>query len=585
VVHLHHQARGPARRFNPPSQPGCYLFKDGEGTVLYVGKAKNLRSRVGQYFDSQPKDGKTAALVALVQIAEFFVVRNEVEALLLENRLIKKYRPHYNILLKDDKRYAYLLVTDEKFPRLLTTRNEKAKGHLYGPYVDGFARKQAEETLNRIFKLRTCRKMPKRVCLQFHIGRCSGPCEGRMGPEGYADGVRKAEAVLKGEDAVVIAELERQMKEASAATRFELARQCRDAISAIRGLRQQQVVDRDRGYDEDAIGIATDGVKTSVVVMHVRKGVLSKKSEYLVDHADDVLEQFLQAYYDTHEIPNKVIVPREIDGAAALSQWLAQKRGTKVDVVIGTRKDSAGLVAIANKNAALRVEQADPALVALKDALTLPTLPRTIEVFDISTIQGTHTVGAMVQYADAKPSPANYRKFLIREANAQDDVACMREVVSRRYEGLVKDSKPFPDLIVIDGGQTQLNAAIAALVGIAGARAVPVISLAKEREEIFIPDRSESIILDDKNPGLLLLRRARDSVHRFVIEFHRKRRGKAMVASALDRIKGVGPATKAKLLVAFGSVDAIRAASEDKIAQVTGQKTAKIIKDGLGERA
>lgn len=570
-------------RFDPPSGPGCYLFKDSDGTVLYVGKAKNLRSRVGQYFDSQPKDGKTAALVSHIASAEFVVVRNEVEALLLENRLIKQYRPHYNILLKDDKRFAYLLVTDEKFPRLLTTRNEKAKGHLYGPYVDGFARKQAEETLNRIFKLRTCRKMPKHVCLQFHIGRCAGPCEGRIGQEAYCDGVRKAEAVLKGEDAVVIAELERQMKAASAATRFELARQCRDAITAIRGLRQQQVVDRDRGYDEDAIGIATDGVKTSIVVMHVRKGVLSKKSEYMVDHADDVLEQFLQAYYDGHEIPNRILLSQDVKNSAPVKEWLTSKRGTKVEIITNVRGDAAGLITIANKNAALRVEQADPALVALKDALLLPTLPRVIEVFDISTIQGTHTVGAMVQYVDAKPSPANYRKFIIREANSQDDVACMREVVSRRYEGLAKDNKPFPDLIVIDGGQTQLNAAIAALVGINGGRNIPIVSLAKEREEIFIPDSPVPISLDDKDPGLLLLRRARDSVHRFVIEFHRKRRGKAMVASALDRIKGVGPATKAKLLVEFGSVDAIKAASEEKIAHVTGQKTAKIIKAGLGE--
>ncbi|MEK6823168.1 MAG: excinuclease ABC subunit UvrC [Nanoarchaeota archaeon] len=566
-------------RFDPPDQPGCYLFKDRTGGIIYVGKAKSLRKRVAQYFSGQPKPIKVEAMVRLIADAEFIVVNNEVEALLLENRLIKQHRPHFNISLKDDKRYAYLELTNERFPRLITTRNPKAKGKLYGPYVDGFARRDVQDLCQRLFKLRTCTTLPKKACLMYHLGRCDAPCEGKIDETHYHENVTHAEQVLRGDIRPVLGTLETQMKVASSATKYETARWCRDAIVSLKRLQQRQSVDRTRDYDEDAIGLATDGIKTSVAVVHVRKGVVAKKSEFVIDHGEDDLGEFLQAYYGTHDVPNKILLPHEVEDTRLLTTWLSQTRGTNVSILAPRHGDGNALVGIATKNAQLRVEDVHSGVVALNDTLNLPRLPRIIEVFDISTTQGTNTVGAMVQFVNGKPNPSGYRKFIIKKAHAQDDMACMREVVGRRYQRLAHEGKDFPDLIVIDGGALQLHAAREAINMVKPG--TPIIALAKQLEEIYMPDAPDPLRLPDRHAGLLLLRQARDAVHKFVITFHRLRRGKQSVQSALDTIPGIGPSTKMKLLDAFGSVNGIKNATLDNLKNVVSERVARAIQDAL----
>ncbi len=546
-----------------PNAPGVYLFSDADGAILYVGKAASLKKRLASYF-RKDVDDKTRRMLEKAAQVDTITVRNEVEALLLENRLINQHIPPYNIMLRESRRYAWILVTDERFPRILTARNKRRRGHYYGPYTDGTARRAIVLGLNKAFRLRTCRTLPKRVCLQYHIGNCTGPCEGHDTKEEYSRRVRDAEAVLQGKTRALVARLEKEMRDASAKQRFEQAKTVRDTIAALERLETTQVVEREETHDQDVIGNASNEEEV-FVVLSVRRGVIARKREYRLPQAPDAQETFLTALYREAIPPKEIIVGGlSEERARTLATYFSKLVEGTVNVTVPQRGDKRRLLELAQQNATLALTREDPGLASLQKRLNLAAAPETIDCFDISTHQGAETVAASVRYRNGKPDPSEYRHFIIRDA-VHDDFASMREAVSRRYA-----SSPLPDLIVIDGGNGQLSAAGVAL---ASQDHVTVIALAKKEEEIYVPGLSFALRMDDKDPGLLLLRRIRDATHRFVIGHHRGRRRKAMSASMLDHVSGIGAARKDKLYKRFGTFEHIAEASKKELQDVLGERT------------
>jgi len=502
-----------------PQEPGVYLFKDAQD-IIYVGKAKKLRSRVSSYFSKSNKSLKTSFLVRNIKDMDFIVVDTEVEALLLENRLIKKHKPKYNISLKDAKTYAYILVTDEAFPKVLTTRKVAKKGTLFGPYTQGLSRQEIVQLTLKLFKLRVCKKLPKKACLNYHIGLCTAPCIKNVSQEEYGEQVKQALHFLKGNTKEVVKKLTLEMKEASTEMQYEVALEKKNQIKAITHLHDKQKVDLVKRFDQDVVALQKDAQKAVIQLFTIKKGVISGKKSFRFDFDEELYASFIKMYYSQNHIPNEIIVNEHIKDREAIENYLAKIKGLKVKITKPLRGEKAALMRLALKNAKLEVE--NKVLLEMQEKLLLPSMPRVIECFDMSNLGSEFLVGGMVQYVDGQPFKNGYRRFEIKTVEGQDDFASMFECVFRRYKRLKEEKKPYPDLIIIDGGMGQLNASLSALKQLG--LTIPIIGLAKKEEEIYLPEDPTPLKFPKNKPMMLLIRQIRDSVHRFVVSYNRKKR-------------------------------------------------------------
>lgn len=517
------------KNYNLPHKPGCYLYKDKTGQVIYVGKAKDLQKRTSQYFQKKDLDPKTKLLVKNIADVEFITTNNEVEALLLEQSLIHQYQPKYNIDLRGDIRYAYIKVTDEKFPRLITARKIDKHGRFYGPYTEGSARRMILKTLGDIFKLRTCNNMPKKVCLQYHIGRCSGPCQGFITEADYLANIKNAERLLKGETHDILADLSQRMKMASAKQQYELAKSYRDQIMAVKLIEERQKIDVPKNFDQDVLNWLVVGAKIYFQLFNIDKGVITSRHKFTFSFYPGVVEEFIKQYYSINFIPREIIIPAKLEEQDLIIKYLQETKVKKftmaymprVDLTVPQKGEKAELLNLVKDNLEITLGL-EPGIMDLQQKLGLAVMPKVIEFFDVSTLQGSYNVGAMIQMVGGRFNKNEYRKFKIRWKEAQDDFAMMFEIVLRRYYRLAMEKKPMPDLIVIDGGKGQLNASLKALHELK--LDLNICSLAKREEEIYLPHKELPLKLDQKQPGIKLLIKGRDEVHRFVIKYHRSLR-------------------------------------------------------------
>lgn len=588
-----------------PAQPGVYKFKDSAGKILYVGKAQNLRSRVRQYFSSRQHEPRLEKLVSRIADVELMVTDSEVEALILEANLIKSHKPRYNVLLKDDKSYPYIVITNEPFPRVFVTRRIVRDGSRYfGPYADVKTMRHALKTVRDIFMIRSCNydlndetiaKKKYKICLDYHIKKCEGPCEGLVSREHYGRMIDQVAQVLKGKTEAVIQVLKDEMEKASSELRFEEAARLRDRMKAIEVYNEKQrVVDR-REVDRDIIAVAARGDDACAVVFQVRSGKVLGSRNFSMTNAEgrtegQLLEAVLERYYlDADDLPGELFLSAPIESDSLIRSWLEAKRQAPVSLEVPKTGERAKLVAMVKNNATLllgelelqRMKRGDfvpHAVKALQSDLRLSAPPRRIECFDISNIQGSDAVASMVVFVDGKPRKSEYRKFKIRSVQGPDDFASMQEVVERRYRRVLEQEGPRPDLIVIDGGKGQLSSAREILRKI-GMEDVPVIGLAKRLEEVFVPGQSEPVPVPRTSSGLKLLQQIRNEAHRFAVTFHRSVRSKRILRTELDLIKGIGKVRARELLEVFGSVQGVKFASEEQLADVVGQVVAQRIKE------
>jgi excinuclease ABC subunit C len=605
-----------------PAKPGCYLMKNAEGKIIYVGKAINLKNRVRSYFHADSShDNKTRRLVREITDIEWIVVGSELEALILEMNLIKKHRPKYNVRLKDDKRYPYIKIHwADPFPKVTVTRQMVEDGSRYfGPYTSAWAVYQTLDVLRKVFPYLTCDReitgTDKRACLYYDIKLCTAPCIGAITQAAYRQMISDLMDFLNGHSEGVVRRLEQEMLKASEEMRFEKAAALRDQLKAIQSIiERQRIVFATDYIDSDVLAIARSDGEACVQVFFIRGGKLIGREYFILEGTEDaadseVMEQFITQFYtEAANIPEQVMLPQEIEEARIISQWLRSKRGgKKVEFFVPKEGQPHELVQMAAENAtetlqALRTQwQADThkqeiALAELRDALNLPAPPNRIECYDISNTQGTAIVGAMVVFTQGVPDKKLYRRFNIESVvGAPDDFASMEEMLTRRFRrwraaqesqdqvGAKKDASFsfLPDLIIIDGGKGQLGRAVQVLEKFGLADQVPVVGLAKQREEIFFPYKPEPLLLPRHSQGLYLVQRIRDEAHRYGITAHRNKRQKMGMASLLDSIPGIGPARRKALLKHFGSVDKIRDASLEELKAVVPEQTAHAIKAHL----
>jgi excinuclease ABC subunit C len=603
---------------NLPQKPGVYLMKDAKGTVIYVGKAKRLRNRVRSYFtNSSLLSEKTLRMRERVVDIEFIVERNEVKALSLEENLIKRYLPQYNILLKDDKRYPYIKINwQDDFPKVETTRRVVQDGSKYfGPYVAMWAVQDTLQTLRKAFPYLTCNRdingKDERACLYYDIKLCNAPCIGAVNREQYRAMIEELMAVLSGRSEGVIRRLQQEMEAAAENLNFEMAASIRDQIRAIDMITQKNRAVGRQFTDHDVVALARDKNEAVVQILFVRNGILIGSSSHVLDGTEDetdaeVIEEFIKRFYaEAPEIPGDLILPENVQEARIIEQWLADKRGgSKVSITVPQRGQKRDLVKVAQDNAseALRMMRAqweadttkqEQALAELQEALKLPTTPNRIECFDISTTQGTAIVASRVMFVRGTPKKSEYRRFNIRTVahSGSDDYQSMREALTRRFNryrqaletpaeiapgGEDRDEtwRLLPDLLIIDGGKGQLGVAVEVLKEFDLYGKVPVVGLAKRFEEIYFPEQSDPLILPRNGQALFLVQRVRDEAHRFAITSHRNQRTKMGMSSRLEAIPGIGPAKRKALLKAFdNSIDAIKNASIEQLSSVKGITT------------
>ncbi|MBN2364742.1 MAG: excinuclease ABC subunit C [Calditrichaeota bacterium] len=580
---------------NLSTQPGVYLFRNNEGKVLYVGKAKNLRNRVRSYFqENRPLDLKTGVMIRKISDLETIIVDNEVEALILESNLVKKYKPRYNVNLRDDKSYPYIRITSEPIPRIFVTRKIIKDGSKYlGPYTDVRHLRNIMRTVRKIFPIRSCKyyldddiiaRKKIRVCLDYHIKRCQGPCEGLVSTEEYNRMINQVEKFLRGKTRELLEELNSRMKEEAEALNFEQAARLRDQMEMIENyyFNSQKIVMTD-SEDRDVVALAVDGEDACSVIFKIRDGKVIGRQHFYLDGVEDkerneILSGFLQQYYqDVDMYPNQILLPGEPQEMELITNWLNRKAGHRVELTVPQIGEKKKLIELARKNAAYLLKDlmiqkekrkdhiAYPVKVLQQD-LQLPEPPRIIEAFDISNLQGQDAVGSLVQFYNGKPRKSEYRHFKIRSKFTPDDFAMMHEIVSRRYKRLLEEKGMMPDLILIDGGKGQLSSALQALREL-GIKDQPVIGLAKRLEEVFVPNISDPQNIPKSSAGLKLLQQIRDESHRFAITYHRKLRDRRSMKSPLDEIDGIGPKRKASLLRAFGSLKKIREASLEDLVE------------------
>ncbi len=593
-----------------PAKPGVYLFRDAKGDVLYIGKAKSLRPRVRSYFQKGETRAAIAQLPARVADLEVIVTDTEVEALHLEQNLVKRHRPPFNVRLRDDKSFPYIAVTvEDEYPRVMFTRERHRRGVVYfGPYANAKKVRETLDVLNRVFPYRPCEgPQPGRhsgiPCLDYHIERCLAPCVGYVSKEDYGQVIESVIEFLSGNTRPIMGELERKMQEAADDERFEEAARYRNRLFSVRHLAERQAADKRAVGTVDVIGIASSGDRAVVQIFPLRDGKLIDRYSFHVENVEGqdtatILEAFVLEYYGSApSVPPQIVVPRDSGETSALAEFLTERRGSRVEVRAPERGEKRRLQELATQNARLALEsdaaaveqtrlRRVEALEELREALNLESLPLRIECYDISNIQEESPVGSMVVFQDAVPKKAHYRKFGVRGVGGQDDFAALAEVVSRRFARMrdVADEEydegfsATPNLVVVDGGKGQLSAVLAAMQAYDLPR-VAVISLAKRAEEVFVPDRPEPIVLDRHAPGLQLLQRIRDEAHRFALGFHRQRRETKAKESLFDTLQGVGPARRRALLQHFGSAERFLAATQEELEGVPGipAKTARSI--------
>ena len=595
-----------------PTKPGVYLFRDEKGNVLYVGKAKSLRPRVRSYFQQQGVDTRAAIRQLPERVAdlEVIVTGTEVEALHLEQNLVKRHRPPFNVRLRDDKSFPYIAVTvEDEYPRVMFTRERHRRGVVYfGPYANAKKVRSTLDVLNRAFQFRPCEgPQPGRhsgiPCLDFHIDRCHAPCVGYISREAYAEIIDGVVQFLSGDTEPIQEQLEERMMRAATEERFEEAARLRNRLFSVRHLAERQAADKRAVGTVDVLGIALEGDRGTVQIFPLREGKMIDRYGFHLENVSGqdvttVLEEFCLEYYGSApSVPPQIVVPRDVGDLSALEQFLSERRGSRVEVRAAERGEKRRLQELASENArvALAAEAAQSeqkrlrrveALEELREVLNLESLPLRIECFDISNIQGADVVGSMVVFQDGLPKKAHYRKFGVRSLDGQDDFAAMSEVITRRFARLSDRSledydesfAATPNLVVIDGGKGQLSAAIAAMQRFDLPR-VAVIALAKREEEVFVPGAPRSIRLPPHQPGLQLLQRIRDEAHRFAIGFHRQRRETRSFESIFDTLRGVGPARRRAILRHFGSPEAFLEASQEELEGVPDlpAKTARAI--------
>ena len=567
---------------NLPNKPGVYIMRDSADTIIYIGKAKSLVKRVKSYFREKLDRPKTQILMSHFDSLEYIVTNSEKEALILEATLIKKHRPRYNIQLKDDKRYPYVKITDEEFPRLVITRNVTKNGVYFGPFTDAGSVKQTVKFLKSLFKIRTCRNM-NGPCLNSQIDLCYAPCDGGITKEEYSQIINKIDLFFQGKYSIIVKNLKKEMMEAAENEEFEKAAVIRDQIASIEEIMEKQFVDlADDDLDQDVIAIAPSKDEVIVIIMPIRNGKIVGRDDFLMsgaqyDSSSQIMFAFIQQYYGyNRHIPKQILLDEDIDDKELLEEWLSDLRGNKVSIKVPQKGVKLRLVKMAKKNAEIikhQKKKMENSLIELKKYLKLENLPRVIEGYDISNISGEFAVGSKVSFKDGKPDKKKYKHFRM-ETPGPNDFAMMEELLTRRLKMI--ESDPEPDLIVIDGGKGQLGMACGVLEKL-DLTHIPIIGLAKEFEEIYLPNTKRPIIIPKNNKALHLLQQVRDESHRFAITYHRKLRSKNIQASSLDDIVGIGKKRKISLLKAFGSIDNIKNASVEELAKIDGmnQKAAE----------
>ncbi len=604
---------------NLPTQPGVYQFKSGSGEVLYVGKAVNLRNRVRQYFQkSHRPDPRRRAMISKIRDVELIVTDSEVEALILETTLIKKIKPKYNIDLKDDKTFPYIVVTNEPYPRVFATRRVVRDGSKYfGPYTDVKNMHASLKLIREIYKVRSCnylideaviRKKSIKICFDYHIKKCEGPCEGLISFERYQEMIGDVIEVLRGKTGALVRSLESRMNSASDDLRFEDAARFRDEIHQLSVYNDRQKVVDAEHIDRDLFALAVGGDDACGVVFKVREGKINGRQHFYMSGVDgkpeeEILHQFLDRYYlDAMDIPLEIFLPTELEAARVIEQWLSDRRTETVSIVVPKIGEKAKLMAMCKNNAELLLDMlkiqkeknkdfVPHAVQALQRDLRLDAIPRRIECFDISNFQGTDSVASMVVFIDGRARKSEYRKFKIETVQGANDFASMKEVIGRRYSRVLQEQRELPDLIIVDGGKGQLSSAVEALAEIGlrivdGGQAtknIPIIGLAKRLEEVFVPASSEPQSVPKTSSGLKLLQQIRNEAHRFAVTYHRTLRKKRTLQTELDLIEGIGKKRAKELLEIFGSVQGVKFATIEQLSEVVGEKIATTIKEYFGD--
>ncbi|MBK7577473.1 MAG: excinuclease ABC subunit C [Ignavibacteria bacterium] len=590
-----------------PTKPGVYLHKDAEGQIIYVGKAKSLRNRVRSYFqEGRPVDAKTKALVRKIADLEVIVTDTEVEALILENTLIKEHRPKYNILLKDDKSYPYIRITKEEYPRVFKTRRVVRDGSKYfGPYTDGTYLYSLLKTLRSIFPLRSCELALTdatidagrwKVCLDYHIKKCDGPCEGHIDRERYNEYIRQAQQVLNGRTKDLERQLEERMMQLAEELRFEDAAVVRGRLDRLREYTSKQKVLATDDTDRDVFALSRVESTACTVVFTIRDGKLIGKRHYFIggsrDRSDsEILRTTIERWYlEAEHFPDEVLIQTEIEDVDVLAEYLREQRGKNVEILVPKIGDKRKLLAMAEMNAdvllrELLMQQAQKdqsmprAILSLQQDLRMERMPRRIECFDNSHMQGTDYVSSMVVFVDGKPKKSEYRHFKLRTVEGNDDFEAMKEVITRRYSRALEEGTDLPDLVIIDGGKGQLSHAMEIFASLGLIGRFTVVGLAKRLEEVFVPGQSVPLYLAKTSASLRLLQQARDEAHRFAITYHRTLRDKRTLQTELTEIPGVGEASAQKLLSIIGSVERVRESTYEVLAEVVGKTMAKKVFD------
>ena len=507
-----------------PSDPGCYLFMDREKRIIYIGKAKNLKKRVSSYFQKTDHDPKTTLMISEAALLDYIVTSSEVEALILESTLIKKHQPQYNIDLKDAKSYAFITMSGDPYPRIgiARYRGGKKEGTLYGPFVSAAERDHILSFVKQTFHLRTCRKMTKRACLRYHLGTCSAPCQGKISEPEYQYQVHRADLLLKGRDRDLVDELRREMADRSMKEQYEQAMALRDQISAIERLSERQYVQRQKRADEHIIHYQVVTGTVYLILFTIERGTLTSKEEFVFPETEAFLEEFIIQYYAGASPPHELILPEIPDESVA--EYLSRLRGSKVTITVPRQGAKKHLLDLVSRNIEVSFFTGKMRLIELGETLGLSSPPGVIECFDISHLSGTGTVGSMVRFTDGRPDRKNYRRFRIKTVDGIDDFAAIGEIVRRRYSRLIKEERPLPDLIIIDGGPGQLHAASDELRQLGCA--IPLISIAKREEKIYQDGRQLPLSLTRRAPASLLVQWIRDEAHRFAIAYQRQTRRK-----------------------------------------------------------
>jgi excinuclease ABC subunit C len=511
---------------NLPEDPGCYLLKNIDNIILYIGKAKNIRKRIKSYNHRKKLDIKTLSLTKQVKFVDYVVTDNEVEAFILENTLIKKYQPKYNIDLKDAKSYAYIRLTNEDFPRIIIARNKKNNGKLFGPFISSKERDYILKFLRKMYMLRTCKRIPKKPCVRYHINLCRAPCIKNISKQEYDKIINKVKIVLSGNVNKLILQMNNEMKKYSKKSQYEKSLKIRNEINAIKSLSEHQKMERQKRYNEDVINYIIHDGKVYLMLFNIYKGILTNKNEYIFNYNFDFFDEFIIQYYSENPVPKEIIVPKKMSDSIA--SFLQSKKSENIKFTKPQKGEKKKLLDLVKKNIEITFFAGIKKIDELKKRLNLQLKPYVIECFDISHISGTSTVGSMVQFKNGKPNKNNYRRFKIKTVNRINDYSAIAEVVKRRYVRLKNEKSVLPDLIIVDGGIGQLNIALLELNKLD--IKIPIISIAKKFEEIYIPGQIKPIRLPKNDNALKFIQEIRDEAHRFAIKYHKLLRKKQLIS-------------------------------------------------------